>query len=247
MNTDVAVMPTTLVAVTGEDYHTATASLADWLRAKLGQMQVEIGEVDRAEVAARSRDFRPEVYGRMRTRLNASAVWYEKLLAGIEKGYTIMPDLPMRLFAIRTTRKRPPKVANTERGQRYEWGLRRAELAGQALPVGEGEYVSATAQREVTDSYTETDDKGKTVGIMTFANTAHAAVALPIALMKPELVEAIGKAVEQKLFDEIGICESSRVGGRGDPLVMGRIYRDGRRQKAVCFVIGWYVQVRDLL
>lgn len=245
MSTDVAVMPTTLVAVSGEDYHEAAATMKDWLRGKLGQMAIEQGEVDRAEVAARARDFRPEVYARMRRRLAGSVTWYEKLLAGIEAGYTLMPDLPMRLFAIRTARRKVRPNTNLEKDG-HEWGNRRADLEGDALPIGEGGYVSGTALRTV-ETWKDQGEGGKPVTMRKYENTAYESVALPVTLNKPELVEAIGRAVEQKIFDEIGICESSRVGARGDPLVMGRIYRDSRRQKAVCFVIGWYVQVRDLL
>lgn len=245
MSTDVAVIPTTLVAVSSVGQEEATATLKGWLQGKIAQVAQDLADLTDAEAKARARQWDLRSYQRLKRGAEESATWYHKLLNALDAGYTLMPDLPMRLFAVRRDKAGgpPPQTWNVEKGSYYRDG--RPELESDVLPAGEGEYVASHADRAVVGSFKSDKDPTKT--IQSYENIDYRPVGFPIAIVKPQLIEATDRAMQRKIFDEIGVCVPTRSGSRGDPLILGRIYRDRKRQKAVCFVIGWYVQVRDLL
>ena len=70
-------------------------------------------------------------------------------------------------------------------------------------------------------------------------------VGFPFTMAKPQILDATGKAMARKIFDEVGILPRRRA--KGDPMVVGRIiYKgSGYDEKSISFLITWFVDTKD--
>ena len=83
-------------------------------------------------------------------------------------------------------------------------------------------------------------------GVTIYQTTEHAPVDVPHVLLKRDLADALHKALEEKLFDEIGIVQDTP---KGDPVLVGRVLSPKARnwnREGVAFFIGWWFDPKVL-
>lgn len=173
--------------------------------------------------------------------------YYRKILLALEQGYLVIPDFPVRLFAIRTDAWRPDQ----KRGD--FWGLR-AQTA-KALPQGAGRYVSPVPTQDARQ-YEKQDARGqRTTHTERWADEFREVV-FPVQLVKPEIITRTEEAFHLKVFDEIGLVGSPLDDGtvsispiKGDPIVVGRILKPGQPKashRGVTFFVAWWLNPETL-
>jgi hypothetical protein len=237
--TDIAINPTDtlhLVALDRPQLEAAHAKMIAWAKARIEKVDVDLQVEEGARDAAIEHKFVAAPFDRRIKALVRSRTFYEKILAAVEAGFVIVPNFAMNVFAIRTKAAKPRSTTST-------WNHERFQQSAQQLPQGEGEYrnpLPVVYQRPETRD----DGKGGTKSVMVYnPEEFRDDVEFPIALARPELMSRTGQAMALKLFDEIGVAvdSGSRVGGgRGDPIVIGRLLNPRPNAPALSFFIGWY-------
>lgn len=161
-----------------------------------------------------------------------TAIYYQKIKSAVRAGYYIVPNMPIDVFAIRTSRQNPKyKSART-----YADFSQKAQL----LPEGEGRYVSPDP---LGQNYTQKDERGNALSY--FATNSFDGVTFPVALVRPQIMEATSEAMALHIFDQIGIAPQTK---KGDPMIIGQILKPGTvdfgvhgRKKAVSFLLAWFL------
>lgn len=226
-----------LVARNPVEMQQSQSSLADWLRAKIAEVETEGADYRDALATAvknkwSQRGLRKAVSGAFFRK-----EFYEKTLAAVDAGFTIVPEFPIDVFAIRVDRDTPEGGIQTTR---YGKPSAEAETVD-ILPQGAGQYVSPTPK---TVHWTETrkDQQEKEYTLALCEPTALQPVEFPIRSARVEVMTATAEAMALKVFDEIGICPPSR---KPDPLIIGRICMP-RSAKVVSFLIAWHLNLNEL-
>ena len=217
----------------------AQAKLLAWAERKLADQRQDHADLCENFAIATKNKWRSDVLKRHAAKALKKVKFYEKLRDAIAAGYCIVPAMDIEVFAIRTTRKRP----------KQNWRI--SEYSVPIVPVqesnvsasGEGEFVSSEVAVKVRISQSE-NAKGQPVTVRTSWADAFLEVDFPFVLAKPQVLEATAQAIQEKIFDAIGILPNR---GRGDPMVIGRIeYKHGYQSKRVDFVIAWFIDTREL-
>lgn len=192
----------------------------------------------------------------LRRQVDKSALrvrFYQKAKTAIEAGFTLVPNFPIDLFAIRVDQSRP---THQQESTTANWFPSIRDEAPKQLAQGEGEYVSPIPTQE-TGSYERNrkDKPGEKETVRWARAVEFAEVDFPVTVAHPIVMDATAQAMGLKLFDSLGICQdiqaSRRMGRRkGDPLVIGRIYmpRPSRygNPKCMSFLVAWHVDLRGL-
>jgi len=159
------------------------------------------------------------------------------MLKALEAGYQIIPNMPLQLFAVRTDRKSVPwKLVS------YQSGV--PDIDAKALPEGKGKWVNPVP---FVRSQETKDEKGNAI-TKWFADSIDEEIDFPLAMAKPQIMEATSRAMALNIFDEFGILPDNQ---RGDPMILAQII-DPRPQsyaslkKRVTFLIGWHLDTRIL-
>jgi len=146
--------------------------------------------------------------------------YYRKIMDALLAGYFIVPNFPMEIFAIRTKAKLPKAEA---RKGIQEWRFSMPQA--QKLPTGAGRYVSTRlGLSKIDEEYWETDE--------------FLPVEFPVALVRPEIIKETGKALEAKIFDQVGIVRDRP---NSDPMIIGKIRHPGGNDKEISFLIAWWL------
>lgn len=211
-------------------------AMIEWVDRKLADERAEQTDMAQNLLQSIQRGWRTEGWERRVAKQKKRVTYYEKIKAALEAGYVIMPAIQMDVFAVRTSKRRPP-------GKEHR-GWATLDAKPDNSPVGEGAYVdrrveiaSRTVERALGDGRTTTDEYRRAVAF-------DEEIDFPLAMAKPQVLDASGKALALKIFDEVGVLPRSR---RGDPMVIGRVVlNDGPRSKDCSFLICWYVDTRAL-
>jgi hypothetical protein len=230
-----------LVARNPAEMQSARASLSLWLTRKIAAADTDIADYEASlEQATKNRWNRAG----LRKALNQAIgqrTFYEKILAAVEAGYTVIPEFPIDVFAIRVEREGPipEHVAS-----RYKNGLALRPEAADVLPEGEGEYVSNTPKASDWQE-SKTDEKGNKYTVYHRSAVALQDVVFPVRAARVEVMSATAEAMALRVFDEIGICPAQR---KADPLIIGRILapKKGYTQKSISFLIAWHLNLNEL-
>lgn len=226
-----------LVARNPVEMRDAQVGLVGWLKAKI------------AAVGAEMQDYQDSLEEAVKNKWNAkglkkaitSAFWrqefYSKTLAAVEAGFTIVPEFPIDVFAIRVDRRTPEGAV---RESTYSKPLADAETCD-ILPVGSGDYVSPRPKTFHWKT-TRLDRDNKEYKINLVRPTALQSVEFPFRSARVEVMSATAEAMALKMFDEIGICPQTR---KPDPLIIGRILLPGT-DKAVSFLVAWHLNLNEL-
>ena len=216
--------------------------LKGWFKERLQTALAELAEDEQCLTIATGRKWATRGWKRKVKIAKGRVNFNEKALSALDAGYCIIPDFPTEIFAIRTRRKKPTKNKTT-------WTPVPQESEGP--PQGEGEYRSPNAFIE--ESIRKFPGKDFNGNAITKSETTRWATEydvpdFPMKAVKPQILDATGRAMARKLFDEIGVLPARRPRNRpGDPIVTGRILRkEGTRVIGLTFLITWWIDTRDL-
>lgn len=226
-------------------------SLVNWADMKVMDAEENLSEVTANLVQAKENKWKTSSWSRQVTRAKKQLVFYQKIQAALLEGYTIVPDFPIDIFAVRTKRKYPLKNYRTStQSWQDQWDRRQLRTEQPlGLAIGEGEYVDSEHDSRVQTLQLEDGTKK-----YKFYSKDFNEVDFPIKTVKPVILEETSKALLAKIFDELG-CNPGRAGwspgtsgGRSaDPMVIGRVvYKNGEHRKTVSFLIAWWLDVKDI-
>jgi len=213
----------------------AQQGLIVWMDQKIAGLRAELAEAEENLATAKRMKVRTEGWVRVIRRAQSRVTYYEKARTALEEGYCIIPDLPVQLIAVKTTRKKPPKKWRSGKA----WQAN--EATALALPEGVGRYV---------DTSVEVEEREVAVPDKDYTRTEHRAidfldVDFPFKVVKPQILLGLEAAMKRKLFDEIGVLPATNRGG--DPILVGRIKRkEGYTERALTFLIAWWIDTSDL-
>jgi hypothetical protein len=229
-----------MVALTPQDVPGAQADIAEWCREKILELSRELREARQNLRQAKLHKWKHLPWQRVVGRTAARMVYFTKIRAAVRAGYLIVPNFDVEVMAVRVNREKPPERTAT---YRYDSVINSA--TPQFLPPGVGRYVDET-QFVSDESYTAVDPSkpGETKKHPLFRATGYDTPDFPVLAVKPIVMEATGRAMALKLFDQIGVV----TGRAKDPVVVGEIFdpADRYRNKRVSFFIAWWFDTRAL-
>jgi hypothetical protein len=232
---------THLVATNPVEMQAARSDLKAWLESRLTVLERDIIEANAALNEARKNGWATNAWTSARNRAVDEETFYNKILVAVEAGYTMIPDFPIEVFAVRRgeevkfesqTYQGIVNGPNTHLGQ---------PVPPDHAPAGAGDYRNPLpATHDTTRENKLATPENKQPRYYT------------------TITRATAKAMKEKTFDQIGVClpTTAVAGGRqvqrgaraGDPLIIGQIVgkRVGSRQKVVSFIIAWHLNLNEL-
>lgn len=226
-------------ARTPSEMKSAQDDLITWAKGKLTQLRVDYEDLQTNYEIAKKNKWRTDTLKRHAVKAKEKIEYYEKVKAALEAGFSIVPNMDIDVFAIRTSKKAPRRNDVTSR-----WNQNPSDQVTDRPELGEGKYVATQALIGETKRDITTKDGSKEVHTHRWADE-FADVDFPFKFAKPQILEATGAAMEKLIFDEIGILPRRRVSG--DPMIIGRIlYKEGYSRKAICFCVAWFVDTDDI-
>jgi hypothetical protein len=234
------------VAINATEMAAQRDHIGSFLRAKTSALALELQEMITAYDVARTRKWASSALKNQVSKITKTKTYYDKLMAAVDLGMTIVPNMPCDIFAIRVDKAIPrPK---------YQHGTGHTEWAASPvvrdekekhLPIGCGIYVSPVREFEQ-----ETHDQvvaGKTVVYVNQIIRDYGDIEFPLAAAHPVVMEATDEAMRHLIFDRIGIVPATGRKLRGDPIILGQIVRkEGYNEKVTSFLIAWHLDVRTL-
>lgn len=225
-----------VIALDPQQMQDASRTMTTWADAKLAAAERDLAEADALHAQLLVINARPT---HAKTLLNKAARrvrFYEKVKAAIAAGYYVIPPFnSLQVFAVRTRRMNP----NADRRE-STWIK---DHPTEALAIGDGRYIDPQPVRTVVGS--EIENKGTTHErkALISANVAFKdEINLPVVAMRPTIIHAVGRALEQKIFDALAIAPQYR---NADPIIAGQIKRpDGGG--TLNFLVAWWLDEADL-
>lgn len=237
-----------VAASTLEEMNAAQQKLVVWAGKKMEKLKDEVKAAEVNLDIAKKRKWATEPFKRAVALATKKAEYYEKIRAALEAGYTIIPDMPMDIFAIRTTRRIPSKNYATA-SRIYGGSAGPEDQVSNSPPLGEGKFVSPRAFVQ-HHHFEKKNDKGEIAPMdKAWAVEWDDAIDFPFKMAKPSVLNATAKALGQRFFDELGGAPSRQQARKGDPMVIGRIFYGGKRvwqQKGISFLVSWFIDSKDL-
>jgi hypothetical protein len=228
---------TQLVATDPHQMAQAQHSMVEFCDAKLAGLQTELASAHGIIEALRKANMSDARGRRLVTGIKKREAFYTKVKAALAEGYYILPPIPHQTFAIRSAKPLPPP--NRQTGNTW----RADEPTPPVLPVGEGENHSATVERQVVDTFDTKDKQGNAVTKYVYGNVAWKDVEFPFFPVKPQIIEATGRALERKIFDWLGVAPSYR---SVDPMVIGCIKHWKPNAGPLHFFVAWWLDTDTL-
>lgn len=257
-----AVPETHLVATSPVEMEASRDDLKTWLEQRLSILERDIIEANAALNEARKHGWATGALTSARNRAVDDETFYNKILCAVEAGYTIIPDFPIQVFAVRRGEK------EREQSQTYigvtngpNTGMGRP-VTSDCAPAGVGDYrnprpATWDSVRENKQATPENKQPRYYTTVTRFSHPA-APISFPSVSARTPVMRATAKAMKEKTFDQVGVCLPVRnsAGGRriqqgaraGDPLIIGQVLRknEGGKQKCVSFIIAWHLNLNDL-
>lgn len=259
-----AVPETHLTALSPAEMQAAQGGLKAWLEQRLTIIERDIVEANAALNEARQNGWATSALTSLRNRAVDDETYYYKILMAVEAGHTIIPDFPISVFAVR--RGEPVE----RRHQEFFGVVRPSETwighpaESDCAPAGAGEYRNPQPE---TSFYTtenrepNAQERGEHRYNTTALRTGRpiGPISFPSMTARSPIMRATAKAMEDKVFDQIGVCHpvvAAQAARRvdtaairaGDPLVIGQILHKkvGSKQKCASFIIAWHLNLKDL-
>lgn len=235
-----------------EEMIAGQTEMVGWVQSQIQEANIALDEaIQNVDIAARS-GWGLDKWNAAERKVRKKVEYYAKILAALQSGYVIIPDFPIDVFAIRTKRSFPVAQYTTTRDQ---WDMSDRTNRGQALAIGEGQYVDSQPQ---TQTYAlERNQETQSITKWRHYSSEFNDIDFPMKAVKPIILEETSKALALKIFDEVGLIPGRpriqrRINNqRGvDPMVIGRIlYARGgwNGPKAVSFLITWWLKPSDIL
>lgn len=224
-----------LTATIPSEMVAAQQQLITWCESKILSINAEAKELyDAVEHAKRSK-WKHSTLANQYNRSIRRLTFYQKMKAALLEGYYIVPNFPIQMFAIRTTKQCP-------KGHSWNyWGIH--EQDAQALKINEGEYKNP---RPLVDRISEL--RHTTTNTVTRKSESYPVgwddLEFPITMAKPEIMQATSRAMALKVFDQIGVFPPTK---NDDPVILGQIIlKEGYRSKTISFMIAWHLNTNVL-
>jgi hypothetical protein len=229
-----------------------------WLEQRLTIIERDIVEANAALNEARKNGWATAALTSARNRAVDEEMFYNKILAAVEAGHTIIPDFPIQVFAVRADREKPEQQGWM--GMPEDTYLNRAAQSS-CLPAGAGDYRNPAPEVQVWSTGMRQDREGKEYRHWMQRRTGRPVgpIFFPSMTARSPVMRATAAAMKDKVFDQIGVCHPNitvgaerrveTAGNRvGDPLVIGQILRKkvGSKQRCVSFIIAWHLNLEDL-
>lgn len=238
-----------LVARNPEEMQAARSDMLAWLKSKLTTVEVEVREMNAALNEARTNGWKTDALQRARNRAIQLETFYFKMLMAVEAGYTLIPDFPIDVFAIRVQRE---NLTAPPREQKGDWGWPNIpNEQSDRPPAGAGEYKNPEQLVRHHEAKRKEDNKDVTYR-STWASKWQEEIVFPMTAARPLVMNETAKAMALKVFDQVGICRPVEQGrivsyGKGDPLIIGQIlHQRASGIKVVSFIIAWYLNLNEL-
>lgn len=235
-----------VVAQTPGEMQDAQIRLIQWANAKFAEAKSDAKDLRENYEIAQKRKWRSGAIKVHADKAELRAQYYEKIKSALEAGYCIVPNFPIDVFAIRTTRKKPTPHSS-------EGWHRPADQETNRPPLGDGRYVSSEARTAEGQRAGDNDHLGKTQFIQTHTAVAFEDPDFPFKLAKPRILSAVAAAMALNIFDEIGVLPgrqgrvAHQVRVNSDPMVIGRIkIRRPYDFREISFLITWFVDTKDI-
>lgn len=212
--------------------------IAAFVAAKIDELKAQIVELESELKIAVDSGWRTGGWD-LQIRLAEKRVeYYTKMRTALEAGYMIIPAMDADVIAVRTTRRKPAaKVVKNM------WNVPSVE--SNAPPIGTGNYVSPLPLVH-TENVNELGRDQKPVLKKYLHACDFSAVDFPMDVAKPVVMSATARAMQLKVFDEIGVVRDKRQSKRNDPFLVGRIIDPRKGRSGVGFFIGWFLDLRSL-
>ena len=217
----------------------ANEAMIRWCERKIAMMEHEAAELAGAADHAVKRKWKSYTLKRHAAIAAKRVEFYKKIKAAVEAGYYIVPNFPVTLFAIRTDRKKPAAMAKI--GQKWVPNLTQE---AKMLPQGKGEYQNPVPI--VRQSPERTEGSGT---VRDYWADSWDEMEFPMNMAKLHIMEATTRAMELKVFDELGMLPADHK-RHPDPILVGHII-DPRPvgygpRKYVTFMIAWHLDTSTL-
>lgn len=224
----------------------AKTDLQEWLDGKIATIDEELNEIENLKSIAKKNKWGPGKFSGLASKAQQRRLYYEKIREAVGMGFTIVPNFPVDIFAIRVAREVPIEGEQMNYRQLADYRAERPDV----IESGEGRYVSPKP-KFYRYSKDEKDQQGNAYKKHYLVPTDFRNAEFPIAVAHPVVMQATSEAMALQLFDRIGICpQSGRQRGKGDPLIIGQIILDapqyGQPKKMASFLIAWHLDLRTL-
>lgn len=233
-----------LVARNPNEMALAKTSLELFLSQKIAQCDSEADDLFRAYEEAVKHKWKSSTFRTHGNLAKRRGDFYRKVKAAVEAGYTIVPNFPIDIFAVRVKRQTPRSDTAESTWNQSSAISNAKDIIADSIPSGEGRYVS-NLPAGITGNYNKELKDGKQEKRYFFEVTEFQDVAFPIEAARVEVMSATAEAMALKVFDQVGICPQTR---KGDPLLIGKVLgpKVGYTQKEVSFLIAWHLDLRTL-
>lgn len=207
--------------------------LIDWCKRKIAELQHDLEDLNGAYEHAKKQKWKTVTLKNHSLKCSKRILYYEKVLAALEAGFVIVPNFPVTVFAVRTSKGLPKYIEVKTPGWHPD---RKSSMSTPAdkLPIGEGEYKNPIP--EVSSSHDSVAEK------TTWYPVDWQEMDFPINMAKPRIMEAATNAMALKIFDDLGVLPSPYK--REDPMVIARILNPFG--SPVSFLVAWHLNTRDL-
>lgn len=233
-----------LAARNTQEMSLAKQELHAWLTAKIRSCRHDFNELEEARKIAVERKWASTALRNQAANAKNRLKFYGKVLTAVNAGYTIVPNFPVDLFAIRVEKGKPVSKTYTKTSEYSGFGVK--PVAPLSLPEGVGRYVDDNLRGQHIE-YPEVDAKGNKLTRYYFKTTAYGDMAFPLACARPVVMNATAEAMALKVFDAIGICPNRTK--REDPLIIGQVRRKRtgwQGDQIISFLIAWHLDLRTI-
>ncbi len=226
-----------VVALTPAQMVPAQAELIGWCDKKVQSLSDELDELELHQKLAVANGWKTSVVVSNLNRTARRITYYQKMQAALRAGYLLVPNMPVDVLAVRVKRARP-KTATA--GYSHS---RAFDATAELLPAGEGRYVDDRVYTE-PETYQKNDRDGNLQTNTRYVSTDFDdEVDFPVALTKPIVLQAAGRAMALKVFDRIGRVQN---GGGRDPILVGQLLDPRRGGRMASFFLAWWVDTSTL-
>lgn len=238
--------PITVIATNHQEMQAAQQVLIRRVAGRLSRLYSEIANLGKNLVLAKAGHLDRSRINSAISKARRRVVFYEKLKAALEAGYTLIPDMEVEVFAIRTTKKEPDEHHHLVTNLYENFFVSVDEQESNRPPLGEGTYVRPGAATQESKVAKGTDEAGKiTYTREAWAEDWQEELLFPFSLAKVRIVEETTRALALKVFDNLGTLPASR--RNADPMVIGQVVlKEGWQERRMNFLICWFVDVNTI-
>lgn len=239
--TDLIPADKVVIMTSPDQAQNAQMAVRAWCDVRLNECEAELADIQENLDIAKKNKWRTVNLKRLHKTSSCRVDYYVKIARALQMGYVLVPNFPVDIFAVRVD-------PDYEPGYQEAVGWNPSVDAGK-LPEEKGVYVDTEMKRIGTrhklEDRTHRDGTEYKQDITVRKFRGHAPVTPPATLAKPMLLGALSKALQRKIFDEIGVLPERK--GK-DPILVGRILdpRDQYNTRHITFLLAWWLDLETM-